>query len=182
MFVHIPNILTLLRILIIPVVVLVEYFGDSQTTDRIAAALFITACFTDFLDGYLARAYSIQSKLGALLDPIADKLLVGALIVVLVANGKAHVIPATAIICREILVSGLREFLATLEVKLPVTNLAKAKTVMQMLAILLLVIGDRGADLPYIDIIGKTILWIAAILTIITGYVYLKETIEQLEN
>ena len=178
----IPNFLTILRIFLIPLLVLIVYFGTSQTTDLIGAALFAFASFTDFLDGYLARTFSIQSKLGTLLDPIADKLLVSSLIEVLVYNGKAHVLPAIAIICREILVSGLREFLATLKVKMPVTNMAKLKTALQMFAIFLLIIGDRGSGLSYIDFSGKIFLWIAAILTIATGYVYFKETIKHLDT
>jgi CDP-diacylglycerol--glycerol-3-phosphate 3-phosphatidyltransferase len=138
------------------------------------------ACITDFLDGYLARVYAIQSKLGALLDPIADKLLVSAIILILVAKGKVYILPSLAIICREILVSGLREFLATLKVKMPVTRAAKLKTGIQMFALFLLILGDRGSGIEQVNMIGNIFLWLAAILTIATGYVYLRKTIESL--
>ena len=178
MITNIPNLLTLSRIFLIPVLALMLYFLDGRTNDLLCALLFAIACFTDFLDGYLARTYSIQSKLGALLDPIADKLLVSSVILILVAKGKIDILPSLAIICREILVSGLREFLATLKVKMPVTGAAKFKTAIQMFALFLLVIGDRGAGVEGVDFTGNLCLWLAAILTIATGYIYLRKTID----
>jgi cardiolipin synthase len=180
MLTKIPNLLTISRILLIPVLILIVYYSNNKSTDIIGGVFFAFACFTDFLDGYLARIYSVQSRLGALLDPLADKLLVASLVIVLVSVGKIHFIPAVAIISREILVSGLREFLATLKIRLPVTNLAKLKTTLQMFSLLLLIVGNRGMGLSYIDLIGGVMLWLAAVLTVVTGYIYFKETMRQL--
>ena len=174
MLLNLPNILTLSRIAIIPVLILVCYFIDGLLSHRIAAGLFLIASITDFLDGYLARAWHMQSNFGRFLDPIADKLLVGALIVVMVDTSKADVLPAIAIICREILVSGLREFLAELHVSVPVSKLAKAKTAVQMTALFFLLLGNKGSGLEYTDLLGRGTLWLAAILTVVTGYAYLK--------
>lgn len=174
---QLPNILTISRILVIPFVLLFMYFDNSSFGHKIAACLFLYACITDFLDGYLARAWSIQTKLGQFLDPIADKLLVGSIMMVLVHSGRADLFPAIAIICREILVSGLREFLADIRVGMPVSELAKIKTALQMTAIFILVLGNKGSGWDFVDIIGKYALWIAAILTVITGYVYLKASV-----
>lgn len=172
----IPNLLTLSRIAAIPLLLLLLYF-HSPLTRWLALALFLLAAFTDFLDGYLARHWDEVSPLGRFLDPIADKLLVAALIVILVEIREIRdwlVIPAVIILCREILVSGLREFLAEIRVPLPVSKLAKWKTAIQMFAMGFLVVGDEAgpAFLPVSDI-GATGLWIAAVLTLITGYDYL---------
>ena len=139
------------------------------------------ACITDFLDGYLARTFSAQSKLGKFLDPVADKLLVGSVILLLVYYGKADILPATAIICREILVSGLREFLAEIRVSVPVSNLAKIKTGFQMSAIFMLLIGSKGSGFIYMDLLGEIALWIAAGLTLFTGYIYLKAGLKHID-
>jgi len=179
---NIPNLLTLSRILLIPFLAIFLYFIDNRSNDLVCATLFAIACFTDFLDGYLARTYSIQSKLGALLDPIADKLLVSVVILILVAKGKVDILPSLAIICREILVSGLREFLATLKVKMPVSRAAKFKTGIQMFALFVLVLGNRGAGVEWVDLVGNLFLWLAAILTIGTGYVYFRKTLDSLGN
>lgn len=178
----IPNILTISRIVIIPVVLIAMCFDQSIFGHRFAATLFLYACITDFLDGYLARAWSIQSKLGQFLDPVADKLLVGSVMMVLVHFDRADLLPAIAIICREILVSGLREFLAEIRVSVPVSELAKIKTVLQMAAIFILVLGEEGLDIPYLSLIGQITLWIAAGLTLITGYAYLKASIRHLTD
>jgi len=177
---HIPNILTLSRIFSIPLI-LFFYITGHDNGEIISASLFLIACVTDFLDGYLARSYSIQSKLGRFLDPVADKLLVGSVIVVLVYYRKADLLPAVAIICREILVSGLRECLAEIRVSVPVSNLAKLKTTFQMAAIFMLLLGNEGSGMDYLDLIGRVSLWIAAALTLFTGYVYLRLGLKHLD-
>lgn len=173
---NLPNILTYGRILAIPAFVACFYFeGDKWRF--IALMLFIAASVTDFLDGYLARAWSQQSKLGQMLDPIADKLLVGAALIMLVSDetiSKLSVIAAVIILSREILVSGLREFLAQLSVSVPVTKIAKFKTAAQLGALTALLAApliDNKALYTYV--IGDSLLWIAALLTIYTGFDYL---------
>lgn len=177
---NIPNLLTISRIISIPLVLFFYYLGGKYG-EILSAALFLLACITDFLDGYLARTFSIQSKLGRFLDPIADKLLVGSVILMLVYYRKADLLPATAIICREILVSGLREFLAEIRVSVPVSNLAKIKTGFQMSAIFMLLIGSKGSGFIYMDLLGSIALWISAGLTLFTGYVYLRSGLKHLD-
>jgi len=174
MFKNLPNLLTFSRIILVPFVVLAMLFENSVFGHRLAAGLFLYACITDFFDGYFARVFSVQSKLGEFLDPIADKLLVGSVIVVLVHYGRADLFPAIAIIGREILVSGLREFLSELRVSVPVSKLSKVKTFLQMTAIFILLLGNKGSGLTFMDELGRWSLWIAAGLTLITGYVYLR--------
>jgi cardiolipin synthase len=178
---NLPNILTFSRIVVIPAILACFYF-EGGIGNKIAAWLFVAACITDFFDGYLARVWSSQSNLGRFLDPIADKLLVGAVIVMMVHFGRADVIPAIAIICREILVSGLREFLAELKVSVPVSSLAKVKTAVQMIAIFLILLGSKGSGIEIMDMAARITLWAAAILTIITGYAYLKAGIKHMAN
>lgn len=177
---NLPNILTVSRIISIPLVLLF-YSLNSKYGEMLSSALFLIACVTDFLDGYLARTLSIQSKLGKFLDPIADKLLVGSVILLLVYYKKADILPSIAIICREILVSGLREFLAEIRVSVPVSNLAKIKTGFQMSAIFMLLIGSKGSGFIYMDLLGSIALWIAAGLTLFTGYIYLKAGLKHLD-
>lgn len=177
---NIPNFLTISRIISIPLVLLFYWVGGKYG-EIISAALFMVACITDFLDGYLARIYSIQTRLGRFLDPIADKLLVGSVILLLVYLKKADILPSIAIICREILVSGLREFLAEIRVSVPVSNLAKIKTGFQMSAIFMLLLGSGGSGFIYMDFLGSIALWIAAGLTLFTGYVYLKAGLKYLD-
>ena len=180
---RLPNILTISRIVVIPFLLLLMCFDHSQFGHLVAAGVFLYACITDFLDGFLARAWSMQTKLGQFLDTIADKLLVGSVILVLVHFDRADLLPAIAIICREILVSGLREFLAEIRVSVPVSELAKVKTFLQMTAIFILVLGNEGmGDLSYINFIGRITLWVAAGLTLVTGYAYLKASIVHLTN
>lgn len=169
-----PNLLTASRIIVIPFIIFAMLFDNSMFWHRVAAVLFLYASFTDFLDGYLARSLSLQSNLGKFLDPVADKLLVGAVIVVLVYYDRAGLFPAIAIICREILVSGLREFLADLSVSVPVSKLSKIKTFVQMVAIFILILGKEGSGFQFADIVGNIALWVAAVLTLVTGYAYLK--------
>ena len=175
---NLPNALTVSRILATPVVCLLLFVG-SEVGSWLALAVWVFACITDFLDGWLARTWQQQSSFGRMLDPIADKLLVASVLLVLVGVDRlvgASILPAAIILCREILVSGLREFLAQLQVRVPVTRLAKWKTTIQMVAIGFLVVGDAG---PYVGPVGSVEiglygLWVAAALTLVTGYDYLR--------
>jgi cardiolipin synthase len=176
MLTSLPNLLTLSRIFVIPPVIGAFYL-DGDIANWVACALFTAASLTDFLDGYVARSLSQQTKLGRFLDPVADKLLVAAAILMLVAFDRISgllVMPAMVILCREIMVSGLREFLAELRVSVPVSRLAKWKTTLQMLAISFLLLSDAGPAAIPVQLIGEIGLWIAAVLTIITGYDYLR--------
>ena len=181
----IPNILTIGRIIIVPFFVLAFYLPGFYG-DLTAFALFVIASFTDFLDGMLARMMGEESKLGELLDPIADKIIVATALILLVMSGTIRhyeVIAAIIILTREILISGLREFLARGQIKLPVTNLAKLKTFLQMLAIALLLTGETGNKiLNFQDYnaqtIGMILLWLSAFLTLYTGYEYLRKGID----
>ena len=150
----------------------------------VALAVFIAAGITDYLDGYFARIWQQQSAFGRMLDPIADKLLVASCLLMLVADCTIHgwsMWAAIVILCREILVSGLREYLAELRVSVPVTRLAKWKTTMQLVAIGFLIAGQAGeAILPPTTLIGLTLLWISAILTLYTGYDYFRAGIHHL--
>lgn len=171
-----PNLLTFSRIAVIPLLVAAFYLRDPMG-NIVACALFALAAVTDYLDGYLARAWSQQSNLGRFLDPVADKLVVAAAILMMVAFGMIKewsILAALVILCREILVSGLREFLAELRVGLPVSKLAKWKTAIQMIALTLLLLGDAGPAWLPIVALGDIALWIAAALTLITGYDYLR--------
>lgn len=171
-----PMVLTLSRIVAIPVLTAL-FFVPGDWVRYIACALYTAAAVTDYLDGYFARAWKQQSKLGRIFDPIADKLLVAATILLLVAFDRITgvlVLPALVILCREVLVSGLREFLAEIRIGLPVSGLAKWKTGIQMTALGFLIVGDAQptAFLP-VTWIGVAGLWIAAVLTLITGWDYL---------
>lgn len=168
-----PNILTISRILVIPLCIGIMLI-DNVISNTVAAWLFAYACITDFLDGALARILNAQTRFGRMLDPIADKLLVASVIIILVKDGKADLLPSIAIVCREILVSGLREFLAKLRVSLPVSSLSKFKTLLQMGAIFVLMLGNTNAGMKGWFIAGQITLWIAAALTLFTGYAYLR--------
>jgi cardiolipin synthase len=181
----IPNILTIGRIILVPFFVLAFYLPGFYG-DLTAFAIFVVASFTDFLDGMLARMMGEESKLGELLDPIADKIIVATALILLVMDGTIRhyeVIAAIIILTREILISGLREFLAKGQIKLPVSNLAKLKTFLQMLAIGLLLTGETGNKiLNFQDYnaqtIGIILLWLSAFLTLYTGYEYLRKGID----
>ena len=181
----IPNILTIGRIIIVPIFV-ITFFIPGFFGDLIPFFLFVLASFTDYLDGLLARFFKEESKLGELLDPIADKILVAAALILLVMNGTIknyEVIAAVIILTREILVSGLREFLAKGRIKLPVSNLAKLKTVLQMVAISILLTGETGNKIINFQdynaqTIGIILLWLSAFLTLYTGYDYLRKGID----
>jgi cardiolipin synthase len=182
---RLPNILTYGRIVAVPVVVGCLLYGG-HSARWVALAIFIIAAITDFFDGYLARLWSLQSSLGRMLDPIADKLIVAAILLMLTANGTIyglHVWAALIILSREILVSGLREFLAELQVSVPVTQLAKYKTAIQLIAIGFLIAGPAGDQvLPYNSEIGLAGLWIAATLTLYTGYDYFRAGLKYLTD
>src|SRR5690242_9699213 len=168
------NILTLSRIAAIPLVVAC-FWLDKGWSQWISMALFVLAGITDYFDGYFARRYHQISRLGRFLDPIADKLLVAAALLMLVDRGPltgVHVLAALIILAREILVSGLREFLAELRVGLPDSQLAKWKTTVQMAAIAFLLVGNAAG--PILTTIGLCLLWLAAGLTLITRYDYLR--------
>tara|TARA_B100000787_G_scaffold115676_1_gene86298 strand:- start:426 stop:1010 length:585 start_codon:yes stop_codon:yes gene_type:complete len=181
----IPNILTIGRIIIVPFFVLAFYLPGFYG-DLTACVLFVIASFSDFLDGMLARMMGEESKLGELLDPIADKIIVATALILLVMDGTIkhyEVIAAIIILTREILISGLREFLAKGQIKLPVSNLAKLKTFLQMVSISLLLTGATGNKiLNFQDYnaqtIGIILLWLSAFLTLFTGYEYLRTGID----
>jgi CDP-diacylglycerol--glycerol-3-phosphate 3-phosphatidyltransferase/cardiolipin synthase len=181
----IPNYLTIGRIIIVPEFVITFYLPGFYG-DIIPFALFLIASFTDFLDGLLARMYKEESELGELLDPIADKIIVATALILLVMNGTVQnyeVIAAIIILTREILVSGLREFLAKEQIKLPVSNLAKMKTFLQMFAIAILLTGETGNKIVNFQdynaqTIGIILLWLSAFITLYTGYEYLRKSID----
>jgi len=180
MLTDLPNLLTLSRIATIPVLVVLVAW-QQPIGDLLACVLFGLAGITDYFDGKLARSRRQQSDLGRMLDPIADKLLVGATLMMLAGHDRlsyAALYPATVIMLREILVSGLREYLAELRIGLPVTKLAKWKTGFQMGALGTLLAGNTGAKLIWLGFlpvgaIGEIMLWVAAALTLITGWDYL---------
>ena len=180
----IPNILTIGRIIVVPIFILTFYLPGALG-DWMPFFIFVLASFTDFLDGLLARLYKEESKLGELLDPIADKIIIASALVLLVMEGTIHsyeVIAAIIILIREILISGLREFLAKVQVSMPVTSLAKFKTFIQMFAIAILLTGESGNKLVNFgdynaNSIGIVLLWMAAFLTLYTGYDYVKKGI-----
>jgi CDP-diacylglycerol---glycerol-3-phosphate 3-phosphatidyltransferase len=177
-----PNILTYGRIAAVPVVVALLYWqsivGGGLWLRWVALAIFIAAGVTDILDGYFARIWGQQSSLGRMLDPIADKLLVASCLLMLAAEETIRgwtLLAAVVILCREILVSGLREYLAELRVSVPVTRLAKWKTSAQMVAIGFLIAGEAGDKiLPVTTEAGIVLLWASAILTLYTGYDYMR--------
>lgn len=174
----VPNLLTYGRIAAAPLVG-ATFFIEGDIGHWLAFALFAAASITDYVDGYLARAWEQQSVLGRMLDPIADKLLVAVSILVLVANGMLagwSIWAAIIVLMREIFVSGLREFLAELRVSVPVTRLAKWKTAMQLVAIAALLVAPavQGAQSGLIIDIGLTFFWAAAIVTLYTGYDYFR--------
>lgn len=176
---NLPNILTISRIAVIPLIFMSIYF-TSYVWAMLAGILFVAASITDYLDGYLARAWNETSAFGRLLDPIADKLLVATALVVILAKPDMYslnitIIPVFVILCREILVSGLREFLREVNVGLPVTKLAKWKTAFQMTALAMMLFKDLWIGWSYT---GEFLLWVAAILTFITGYQYYQRSLE----
>ena len=185
---NIPNLLTYGRILAVPLVVFCFFIeGKLKSSDPArwaALTLFVVASLTDFLDGYLARIWQQTSSIGRMLDPIADKLLVASCLLMLAADGIIHgwtLWAAIVILCREILVSGLREYLAALRVSVPVTRLAKWKTTAQLVAIGFLLAGEAGDRVfPFVTQLGLLLLWLSAIFTIYTGWDYFRSGIHHL--
>jgi len=181
----IPNILTIGRIVLVPIFILTFYL-PGFLGDLIPFIIFLLASFTDFLDGLLARLYKEESKLGELLDPIADKIIVATALVLLVMNKPIknyELIAAIIILTREILISGLREFLAKVQVTMPVSGLAKFKTFIQMFSIAILLTGESGNKFfNFGDYnthsIGIVLLWLSAFFTLYTGYDYVKKGID----
>src|SRR6201987_1476031 len=184
----VPNILTCARIAAIPVVIaciFAQSILDYPLWLRwVAVAVFIAAGVTDYLDGYYARIWGEQSAFGRMLDPIADKLLVASCLLMLAADGTIRawsLWAAIVILCREILVSGLREYLAELRVSVPVTQLAKWKTTLQLVAVGFLIAGKAGdAVVPVVTPIGLALLWLSALLTLYTGWDYFRAGVRHL--
>ena len=183
-----PNVLTYGRIAAVPMVAgclfVADIFAGGLWLRWVALAIFAAAAITDWFDGYLARVWEQQSSLGRMLDPIADKLLVAACLLMLAADGTIRgwtLWAAIIILCREILVSGLREFLAELRVSVPVSQLAKWKTTMQLVALGFLVAGEAGNQvLPPCTQIGIGLLWLSALITLYTGYDYFRAGVRHL--
>ncbi|MSO77721.1 MAG: CDP-diacylglycerol--glycerol-3-phosphate 3-phosphatidyltransferase [Alphaproteobacteria bacterium] len=182
MLTSLPNLLTLSRIGVIPLFAALIYV-EGDAFRWIACVLFSAAGFTDLLDGYVARLRSQQTSFGRFLDPVADKLLVATALFMLVAARHIEgwvLLPALIILVREILVSGLREYLAELRVGLPVSRLAKWKTAIQMVAIGVLIVGDSGPAIIPVRLIGELGLWTAAVLTLVTGYDYVRASMRHM--
>ena len=185
----IPNILTIGRIIIVPIFVF-TFFLPGLFGDLIPFFLFVLASFTDYLDGVLARLFKEESKLGEMLDPIADKILVAAALILLVMNGTIknyEVIAAIIILTREILISGLREFLAKVSISMPSSGLSKLKTFIQMTSIAILLTGESGNKIFNFEdynaqTIGIILLWLSSFLTLYTGYDYLAKGIDHALN
>src|SRR5690348_3875100 len=185
-----PNLLTLSRILAVPILVFLLW-RPAPIDYAITFVLYCLVGITDYLDGYLARAWGSISRLGQFLDPIADKIMIAAVLVMLMASRKADgdapiiqdwsIIPALIILLREIMVSGLREFLAELKVGLPVSALAKWKTTFQLVALGALILGGAFPAQQWIHLTGIACLWMAAALTLITGYDYLRVGLRHME-
>jgi len=176
---NLPNVLTISRIAVIPLI-FISIYATSFFWGMLAAVLFVAASITDYFDGYLARAWNETSAFGRLLDPIADKLLVATALVVILVKPEMYslsltIVPAFVILCREILVSGLREFLREVNAGLPVTRLAKWKTGFQMTALSLMLFRELWIGWGYL---GEFLLWIAAVLTFVTGYQYYQKSLE----
>src|SRR5215469_13419468 len=184
----VPNLLTYARIVAVPAVVFCLYASDilhwGLWLHWVALVIFIAAGVTDFFDGYFARAWGQHSSFGRMLDPIADKLLVASCLLMLAANGTIKgwsLWAAIVILCREILVSGLREYLAELRVSVPVTQLAKWKTTLQLVAVGFLIAGEAGdAVVPVVTPIGLALLWLSALLTLYTGWDYFRAGVRHL--
>jgi len=177
---NLSNILTLSRIIVIPIIVALIYL-KSPFYGWLAFILFCIAGITDFFDGYFARIRNEVSNIGTFLDPIADKLLVAAVILILTAKeiiADWETIPALIILLREIVVSGLREYLADIKISVPVSKIAKFKTSLQLIALGILILSESGISFIPIIFFGKIALWVAALLTLYTGYDYLKSSIK----
>ena len=177
-----PNLLTLSRIFAVPILVFLLW-RPSPLDYGVTFVLYCVVGITDYFDGYLARAQGQISRLGQFLDPIADKIMVAAVLMMLISSRRAnpvpeidglHIIPALVILLREIIVSGLREFLAPLNVSMPVSRLAKWKTTLQLVSLGALILGGAFPAQPWVHQVGLATLWAAATLTLFTGYDYLR--------
>jgi cardiolipin synthase len=176
---NIPNALTILRIILIPILV-VSFYLEGKASHYVSSGIFIFASITDYIDGVLARYWRVQSNFGRMLDPIADKMLVVSTLVMLVDRKIAPVIPIVAILCREIFVSGMREYMASKKKVMSVRFIGKLKTAVQMTAIITLLLGEDNLPFANMKIIGQVCLWIAAILTIISGYIYCRDSMRRI--
>jgi cardiolipin synthase len=184
-----PNLLTFSRIFAVPILVFLLW-RPAPLDYAITFVLYCIVGLTDYFDGYLARAWGNISKLGQFLDPIADKIMVGAVLIMLISSRKANpvpeiaglnIIPALIILLREIMVSGLREYLAGLQISVPVSALAKWKTTFQLLALGALILGGAVPDQPWVHDVGILCLWVAAALTLVTGYDYLRTGLKHMD-
>jgi CDP-diacylglycerol--glycerol-3-phosphate 3-phosphatidyltransferase len=183
-----PNLLTLSRIFAVPILVFLLW-RPAPLDYAITFVLYCIVGITDYFDGYLARAQGRISRLGQFLDPIADKIMVAAVLIMLISSRKAnptpeieglHIIPALVILLREIIVSGLREYLAALQVSVPVSALAKWKTTLQLVALGALILGGALPGQPWVHLTGLASLWAAAALTLVTGYDYLRHGLKHM--
>ena len=184
-----PNLLTLSRILAVPILVYLLW-KPSWYDYAITFGLYCLVGITDYFDGYLARAQGTVSRLGVFLDPIADKIMVVGVIVMLVSTRQPnaetvihgfHIVPALIILLREIAVSGLREFLAGIQVSLPVSRLAKWKTTLQLVALGALILGGAVPQWIWVHWVGLASLWAAATLTLVTGWDYLRVGLKHMD-
>ena len=181
---NLPNILTLSRIFTVPLLAALLWWPEWAFGYLLAFLIYCLMGFTDYFDGYLARSQGTVSKLGIFLDPIADKIMVAAVILILCANGDiwgVHVVAALIILLREITVSGLREFLAGLQVSIPVTNLAKWKTTVQLIALGGLILSGGLPEFPILHLLSLILLWTAAVLTLLTGWDYLRAGLKYMD-
>lgn len=182
-----PTLLTLTRVLVIPILVMVFWIPNATVASWIALVLFIAAAVTDYFDGFLARKNNDISKFGTMLDPIADKLMVISCLLLLAdadwGLGGVHLLAAVAILSREILISGLREYLGEKQVSLPVSKIGKWKTALQLVAVGLLIAGPAGRSLDLaIKPLGLAALWLAAVITVWSGWDYIKSSLKHLEG
>lgn len=180
---NLPNIMTIGRLLTLPLLVVLMMI-DASWAAWSALGIYTLGCVTDFLDGYIARHYNLESNFGKFLDPIADKIFIATVLICLIANGNLSgwgVVPVLIILSREFLVSGLREFFGPKNIQFPVSKLAKWKTGIQMFALGFLIMGEYGVPVLPLNIeIGYTLLVIATILTAITGWTYMKEGLKHI--
>jgi len=177
----IPNILTYSRIIVIPIIMVLFLLPISNVISWTILGLYVYACITDFLDGYLARKFKVVSEIGRFLDPIADKLLVATILLFLCANGTIsgiNLIAAILILLREIFVSGLREFMGPKKIKIHVTKLAKWKTTFQMVALCFFIISGICIKVKFIAV---ALLWVATVMTVVTGYSYFKQSLKHMK-
>ena len=181
----VPNWMTILRIMVAPVIAVLIWLDDVKTGYMPALTLFVLASISDFIDGWMARRLGVVSKLGAMLDPIADKVLIGTCLVSLAHvtdDGWWYILPAIIIMTREFLISGLREFMAGRSVTMPVSVLAKWKTTLQLVAIGFLVGAPVFPSLPMANMIGLVLLWAAALVTAQTGFAYYQGVLKHVDK